>query len=80
MLTAQASIRNGQMPILLSPYPMILAGGGERQNNERRNKARTPDKGLVIKETFVVYSEIVSFYHLYSGQEGLQRVKWDIGL
>jgi hypothetical protein len=59
---------------------MILAGGGERQNNERRNKARTPDKGLVIKETFVVYSEIVSFLSSISEQEGLQRVKWDIGL
>jgi hypothetical protein len=80
MLAAQASIRNEQMPILLSPYPMILAGGGERQNNERRNKARTPDKGLVIKETFVVYSEIVSFLSSISGQEGLQRVKLDIGL
>src|SRR5215212_9130354 len=57
---------------------MIRAGCGG-QNNERRNKARTPDKGLLIVKKLSLFTlGLYVFYHLYSWQEGLQRVKEDI--
>ena len=65
------------MPILLSPYPMIPAGCGG-QDNEGMKRGRTPDKSLVeVKNlsSFTLGSYV--FYHLYSWQEGLQRVKGD---